>query len=157
MRISHAIEIDQPPERVFSWLDDPARASAWMSGVAKTEILHRTANLVGTSFRETVADEHGATDLQGRVTACTPGRLIAFHLEGRFNDVDVEYRLETIRARTRLSMRADVRFKGATKLLSLLMWPLFKSKVLRQFRQDCAALKRLCAGDGVDRRRAPPA
>lgn len=154
MKLMHKVDIEQCPEIVFSWLDDPARATAWMSSVSKTEILHRTPDLVGTTFRETVADDGGSTELQGVVTACCPNQEIAFHLDGQFNEVDVEYRLQEVRDRTRLTMRAVVRFKGGLKLLSLLLWPLFKRKVLGQFRRECDELKRLCESQTVPGRQA---
>lgn len=144
MKLRHSVDIERRPEMVFSWLDDPARAAAWMSSVSKAEILHRTPDLVGTTFRETVADGHGSTELQGVVTACRPNQEIAFHLDGQYNEVDVDYRLEEVGGRTRLTMRAEVRFKGLQRALSLLVWPLFKAKVLGQFRRECAELKRLC-------------
>jgi len=144
MKITHAVDIERQPGLVFSWLDDPARARAWMSSVSRTEILHRTPDLVGTTFRETVADDSGSTELQGVVTACRPNQEIAFHLDGQFNEVDVDYQLEEVRNRTHLTMHAEVRFKGVLKVLSLLMWPLLKRKVVRQFRRECAELKRLC-------------
>ncbi len=144
MKLAHEVDIERRPDVVFSWLADPVRAAAWMSSVAKTEILHRTPDLVGTRFRETVADAGGSTELQGVVTACRPNREIAFHLDGRFNEVDVGYRLEEGRERTRLTMRAEIRFKGGLRWLSLLAWPLFKRKAMGQFRRECAELKRLC-------------
>ena len=144
MKITHTVEIERQPASVFPWLDDPAKATAWMSSVSRTEILHRTPDLVGTTFRETVADENGSTELEGVVTACRPSQEIAFHLDGQFNEVAVEYRLEEIANGTRLTMRAEVHFKGALKVLSYMMWPLFKRKVLDQFRRECAELKRLC-------------
>ncbi len=144
MKITHAIEIERQPQCVFSWLDDPARATAWMSSVSKTEILHRTPDRVGTTFRETVADERGSTELHGVVTACSPNREIAFHLDGQFHDVDVDYRLEEVANGTRLTMRAQIGFKGPLKVLSFLLWPIFKRKVLVQFRREFAELKRLC-------------
>lgn len=144
VKLTHAVDIESTPGHVFSWLDDPARAGLWMSSVSRTEILHRTPDLVGTTFREIVSDEHGATELQGVVTACVPNRQIAFHLDGQFNAVDVEYRLDEVATGTRLTMRADVRFKGTLRLMSMVMWPLFKRKVLGQFRRECAELKRVC-------------
>ncbi len=144
MKLTHEVEIERRPGLVFSWLDDPARAQTWMSSVSKTEILHRTPDLVGTTFRETIADRDGSTELQGVVTTCRPNREIAFHLDGQYNEVDVDYRLEEVHGRTRLKMRAEVRFMGGLWALSLLLWPLFKGKVLGQFRRECAELKRLC-------------
>lgn len=128
MRLEERVDIEQRPEGVFSWLEDPTRAVVWMSSVSKTEILHRTPGLVGTTFRETVADAGGSAELEGVVTACEPKRVIAFHLEGRFNDVDVEYRLDEVQGRTRLTVRADLRFKGALAVSSFLLWPVFKRK-----------------------------
>ncbi len=153
MRLSHAIKIACQPERVFSWLDDPARAATWMSCVARTEILQRTPDLVGTTFRETVVDENGATELLGVVTACRPNREIAFHLDGQLNRVDVEYRLEKVAQGTRLTMRAEVRCKGVLKAVSFLLWPLLRKKVLGQFRRECAELKRRCEEDAGQERR----
>ncbi len=148
MKITLAIDIDRPPDRVFPWLAEPERAMAWMSSVSRTEILHRTPELVGTTFRETVADERGSTELRGVITACRPDRLLAFRLEGAFNDVDVAYHLEDDRNGTRLTMRAEVRFKGLVKWLSLLLGPVFKRKVMRQTAKELSALKRLCEGEG---------
>ncbi len=144
MKITHAVEIEREPESVFSWLDDPARATVWMSSVSRTEILHRTPNLVRTTFRETVADENGSTELEGAVTVCRPNQEIAFSLSGPFNRAAVEYRLERVANGTRLTMVADLCFKGTVKVLSFVMWPLFKRKVLSQFRREFAELKRLC-------------
>jgi carbon monoxide dehydrogenase subunit G len=146
MKITHAVEIERQPSCIFSWLEDPAKAIAWMSSVSNTEILHRTLDLVGTTFRETVVDEHGSTELRGVVTACRTNQEIAFHLDGQFNWVDVAYRLEELAHGTRLTMHAEVHFKGVLRVLSLVMWPLFKRKVLDQFRSECAELKRLCEG-----------
>ena len=68
----------------------------WMTSVSKTEFLHRTPHMIGTTFREVVADENGSTELQGVVRDYRPNQRIAFHLYGPYNVVDVEYRLETV-------------------------------------------------------------
>ena len=112
--------------------------------MTRTEILHRTPDLVGTTFLETVAGMGGSTELHGVVTACQASRVIAFRLGEPFNAVDVEYRLEEVRDGTRLTMRAVLRFKGVLKVLGPLLWPALKRRVLAQFRAECAELKRLC-------------
>ncbi len=144
MKLTHTLDIDRRPDQVFPWVADPERAKAWMTSVSRTEILERRPGLVGTTFRETVSDERGSTELTGVVTACSQDQLLAFHLEGRFNAVDVEYRLTETARGTRVTMRADVRFKGPLKVPSALLWPLFRRRVLAQFVEECAALKRLC-------------
>ncbi len=144
MKISHTIDILRPPEDVFLWIGSPERAMVWMTSVSKTEFLHRTPEVIGTTFREVVADENGSTELQGVVTDYRPDQRIAFHLSGTYNIVDVEYRLEAIEGRTRLTQTADVRFKSFLWLLSIVMAPIFKRKLLEQVRREFADLKELC-------------
>lgn len=144
MKVTHAVEIERGPESVFSWLDDPSRATTWIASVSRTEILHRTKGLVGTTFRETVADENGSIELEGVVTACRPNQEIAFLLSGPSNVAAVEYRLERVANGTRLTMVANIHSRGAVKVLSFITWPLFKQKVLGQVRRECAELTRLC-------------
>lgn len=73
-----------------------------------------------------------------------PNQRIAFHLNGLYNVVDVEYRLETIEGGTRLTQTADVRFKSFLWLMSIVMGPIFKKKLLEQVRREFANLKELC-------------
>jgi uncharacterized protein YndB with AHSA1/START domain len=144
MKILHTIDILRPPEDVFLWIGSPERAMVWMTSVSKTEFLHRTPNMIGTTFRETVADDEGSTELQGVVRDYRPNQRIAFHLSGPYNVVDVEYRLETIEGGTRLTQTADVRFKSFLWLMSIVMGPMFKKKLVEQVRREFANLKELC-------------
>lgn len=41
----------------------------WMSSVTKTEILNETPDMVGTTFREIVAENGQGTELHGVITA----------------------------------------------------------------------------------------
>ena len=147
MKISYTIDIDTTPDKVFYWLNDPERAMAWMSSVSKTEIVHETTDMVGTTFREIVEENGRWTELEGVVTDYRPNQLIAFHLSGKFNIVDVEYHLEGMENRTRLTQQAHIRFKSFMKVVSLLTGPLFKKKIMAQSRQEFAKLKELCEPD----------
>jgi len=144
MKISTTIDIDSTPEEVFYWLGNPERAMVWMSSVSKTELLHETADMVGTTFRETVEENGQSTELNGVVTAYRPNQMIAFHLSGEFNVVDVEYRLEEIETRTRLTQTAHIRFRSFMRILSILVGPMFKKKIRAQSQEEFARLKELC-------------
>lgn len=100
--------------------------------------------MIGTTFRETVEENGRGTELQGTVTGYQPGRLISFHLSGRYNIVDVEYRLENIGDRTRLTQSAEVRFRGFVGVISFFLRPMFKGKIMAQSRQELARLKEIC-------------
>lgn len=117
---------------------------AWMSSVSKTELLHETTDMVGTTFREIVEENGQWTELHGVVTDYRPNQLIAFHLSGKFNVVDVEYRLEEIENRTRLTQNANIRFKSFMRVLGILMGPMFRKKIMDQLQKEFAKLKELC-------------
>ncbi len=138
------LEIDNDPDHVFHWISDPERAKLWMTSVSQTEILNRTPNMIGTTFRETVEENGRGTELQGVVTDYQPGRLMAFHLGGRYDVVDVEYRLDDVGGRTRLIQEATIRFRGLLGVASFLLRPLFKRKIIAQSRQELARLKEFC-------------
>jgi len=57
----------------------------WMSSVSKTELLHKTPDMIGTTFREIVEEDGRGTELQGVVTEYKPNQLISFHLSGQLN------------------------------------------------------------------------
>ncbi len=144
MKILQTIEILRQPEDVFLWIGSPEKAMVWMTSVSRTEFLRRTPDMIGTTFREIVADEKGSTELQGVVTDYRPNQLIAFHLSGAYDVVDVEYRLEAIEGGTRVTQTADVRFKSFLWLMSILMGSRFKKKLDEQVSREFARLKELC-------------
>lgn len=147
MDISYTIDINNTPEKVFHWLSNPERAMVWMSSVSKTELLHETSDMIGTTFREVVEEDGRGTELYGVVTDYRPNQLIAFHLSGAFNVVNVEYRLEEIEDGTRLTQNANIQFKSFMKVLSILIGPSFKKKIMSQLQSEFAKLKELCEQD----------
>lgn len=144
MKLRFTIDIEATPEKVFYWLGDPERAMTWMTSVGKTETIHKTDNWVGTTFREVVQDKSGSTEMRGVVTEYTINQTMGFHLEGQYNDVDVRFRLESRDGKTRVIQEADVRFKSITRLLMLILGPLFKAKIKKQSMQEFRTLKELC-------------
>lgn len=150
MKVSVDLDIERAPAEVFPWISDPERAQRWMTSVGDSVITHETPERVGTTFRERVEDEEGrGTELTGVITAFEENRLMGFHLEGQYNDVDVEYVLTPRAGGTRLAMTADVRFKSITRLVMLVAGRLFKRKIVGQIESELAALKRLCEADGA--------
>ena len=144
MKIFYSIEIKANPMRVFYWLGDPMHVKEWMTSVTDTEIIKQTPDMVGTTFREIVSDESGSTELTGVVTDYVPEKRIAFHLEGRYNRVDVAYVLEDKQPFTLLTMDAHIQFKGFLKVMMLFMGPVFKKKIIAQYGEEFIKLKELC-------------
>lgn len=111
---------------------------------SKTEILQKTPDWVGTTFRETVAEGGRGTEMQGVVTDYRENEALAMHLNGQFNVVDAAWRLEEIERRTRLTVTADVRFRLVAGLMSILLRPLFRRKMVAQLEAETAKLRELC-------------
>ena len=147
MKLTYTIDINSTPENVFSWLGTPERAMKWQSNISRTEILHETPNLIGTTFREIVEENGRCVEMRGVVTDYRENQALAMHLGGKYNNIDVEYRLEEIEGRTRLTMISHIRFKSFLKILSIILWPALKKKLLGQLDREYATLKRLCERD----------
>ena len=115
-----------------------------MTSVSGGEILHETPERIGTTFKETVEENGRSAELHGVITGYKQNEFMSFHLSGKFNVVDVEYYLEEIVDHTRLTFNSDIRFKSITKVLMLVMRPLFKKKTMDQLKKEFAKLKDLC-------------
>jgi len=144
MKISYTMDINCTPEQVWYWLGTPEKAMVWQTSVSKAEILQETASMVGTTFRETIEENGRGVEMHGVVTGYRENQLLSMHSEGKYNVVDVEWLLEEIGERTRLTMNSNVRFKSFIRVLSILMRPVFKKKILAQLQGEFAKLKELC-------------
>ena len=147
MKLTYTIDINSTPEIVFSWLGTPERAMVWQTSVSKTEILHETPNMIGTTFREIVEENGRGVEMRGVVTDYRENQVLAMHLDSKYNNVDVEYRLEEIEGRTRLTMISNIWFRSFLRILSIILWPAFKKKLLGQLNREYASLKELCERD----------
>lgn len=148
MKYRYEVEIKATPEKVWYWLGTPERAVMWQTNIAKTEILNKTPDWIGTTFRETIEENGSGTEMEGVVTDYRENQAIAMHLSGKYNVVDVEWHIEeSVAHHTRLTVYSDIRFKSFLKLLSILIRPVFKKKITDQLQVESAKLKELCEGE----------
>ncbi len=147
MKLKYTMEINSTPEEVWYWLGTPERAMVWQTNVSKTEILQKTPDWIGTTFSETIEENGRIAEMQGIVTDYRANHSLAMHLSGKYNTVDVEWHIEEMGEHTRLTMKADIRFKSLVRLMSILFWPVFKKNALRQLQEEFARLKELCECD----------
>ena len=144
MKISHSINIESSPEEVFFWIKNPEKAMEWMTGVSEGEMLSGTPNTVGSTFREVVRDQNGETELHGVVTGYQENEMISFHLSGKYNIVDVEFRVEKIGEQTRATQTADIRWRSFMKIMSVFLGSKIKKGITAQSQEEFAKLKKLC-------------
>jgi len=147
MKFTNIININSTPEIVFYWLSDPSRAKQWMKSVLETEIFNQTPEMIGTTFRELVGKPGRGFEVTGEITDFKENQLIAFHLSSKINDINIEYCCEKIENGTRLVQDAEIRFKFVFKIVSTLLRPLVKKKIIEQVNSEFATLKYLCEQD----------
>ncbi len=148
MNICCSVDINSTPEIAFGWLASPEKAMAWMSSVSKTEILHQAAGMVGTTFREIVAEDGNTMEMHGSITGFDPERSITFHLVSRVNVLDVQYSLENIPRGVRVSERAAVRWKFPVNFYAMFFAENMKQGIITQLQAEFARLKQLCEEEG---------
>lgn len=148
MKVVYTVTINRPVEDVFPWIGDPDKALKWQTNISSTELLHKTPDWIGTTFLETIEENGGSVEMRGVVTDYRENQVLAMHLSGKYNTVDVEHRLEeTDEGQTRLTIRANIRFKSFLKIASIVFRPAFKKKLIEQLNVECARLKELCEQD----------
>ena len=103
--------------------------------------------MIGTTFREILEENGRGLEMHGVVTDYKVNQVLAMHLSGKFNVLDVEWRLDEIRESTCLILNYNIRFKSFMKVLSILMRPIFKKKIIGQLQGELARLKELCERD----------
>jgi uncharacterized protein YndB with AHSA1/START domain len=147
MKLTYSMDFKCTPERVWYWLGTPERAMKWQTNVSRTEILERTPNTIGTTFRETIEESGSSVEMQGIVTDYRENESLAMHMSGKYNVVDIEWRIEEMGEHTRLTLYSDIRFKSLVKILSIFMRPVFKKRITEQLQREFARLKELCERD----------
>ena len=128
-RSEHRIEIEAPRERVFAWLVEPELMLRWIGGLREFHPLDPEPG-VGARSRQVVDVAGRRMDVESRITAFEPGRLVAAELDGKGFHVDTRHELEDdgdgtlvrAEARTRLSgiagrLRGGVVERGAQRKL----------------------------------------
>jgi hypothetical protein len=100
--------------------------------------------MVGTTFEETITNEKGSTTLIGVISKWETNKLVAFQLDGKHNQVDVEFQLEKESGHTRVTQRAEVQFKSVTRLFFLILGSFIKKKLERELASQLNRLKELC-------------
>jgi len=144
MLIKNSIDIRCNTRQVFYWLKDPAKAKQWMTSVKQIEILHKTPNLLGTIFREVLADGNRETEILGTITEYKENKKISFYLESEFHTVNVCFTLVDLQGISRLEQRADVRFKGVFKIFAFMFGSFLKRTIITQTQSEFSCLKELC-------------
>lgn len=144
MRVLYGNEILKPPQAVFPWLAEPAKAMRWQRNVKGTEITANPPGVVGTTFTEVIEEDGNRLEMRGVITGFVRDRSIAFHLESKMHRVDVSYSLEGAGGTTRLTVDARIDWKFPINLLSIFLGGRMKTGITEQLKTEILELKKIC-------------
>jgi uncharacterized protein YndB with AHSA1/START domain len=147
MNNAYTTEIDAPPAKVFRWIYEADRNLQWLPNIVEAEVLTREPGHVGSTFRQVYVENGRRMEMTGTVTAYEQDRRVASHLKGPF-DLYVDYRLEDLGGRTRLTLHSEVRTNGAmTKIVGTLLRPMMRKMAMKNYETSSGNLKRCIAAD----------
>lgn len=135
MRAAATTRIACAPEQVFDVLADLRRETEWNSRVSRAELLSGEPIGVGSRF----AIVNGGTSYDVTLEMCDrPSRLV-FEARGK-PDLTITYALAPTADGTELESELDFRPTGALKALFVVLAPVIRRDVPKQY----ASLKALC-------------
>ena len=135
MNMNATIVINRSVEAVYRFISDPTNDVHWRTGVTESGLIGDPPLTLGSEGFAKAGEKVACW----RVTALVPGSWVDWELtEGPIGGTG-GYRLEEIDGATRFTLAADVKPKGAYRLLG----PLFGLIGKKQNQADVEKLKRL--------------
>lgn len=137
-RMSHAIEINQPPDVVFKWITDPQRQKQWVGWLKEVEVVddrHAIWHMDDPNSNQRIR-------IPSEVTQLVPGKSVAVSISmpDAFSGTS-SYSLEDLGGgRTRLTSQNQYVYHH---WLAKLMEPLVTPEAQKKLETDLASLKRL--------------
>lgn len=135
-----SIDINQPVEKVFAFLDDSHHATEWIDGLESIEALTEGGNRVGAKSKHIYHENGQVIEMIEETLIYEPNKIVKFHGQTDGFELIVQYELEQIPTGTRLYYESESRMKG---LLMKLMSPVINHSTNNRVNQDLLRLKEL--------------
>ena len=131
--VESAVDVDRPAEQVFAYCTDPRNATAWNSSVDEVELLTDGPVGVGTRYRFHSSAGEGVV----QYIRFDPPRAWTATSCGDRLDVRFEGEVVPLEGRSHLRFRAELRPRGALRLLA----PVVRQVLRRRWQRDLAVLR----------------
>lgn len=136
-----SVEIDRPIEAVFDYTIH--NVAEWSTIVVADEVIDRTPDMVGTTFRVVTEERGRKMEFQGVVTRHAPPTGHTVRLVGSHFDIEADYRFEDLGGRTRVTQHSTVKGKGFVRVMFFLCGWLMRKSGCDALHKELANLKRL--------------
>jgi uncharacterized protein YndB with AHSA1/START domain len=139
-------EIARPPEQVFAYVTDPAKLPTWQTNTISAVPDPDGPLRLGSRIREVHRGPRG-TELASlvEVSELEPNRALALRMIEGSLPVDARITFDPSEHGTRMRFSVHGEPSGPLRFLQ----PLMRAALKRQFREHCAALKRVLEGPGA--------
>jgi len=107
MHVAAEITIDASPPAVFAIVSQPELDPEWQEAAIWTRVRTRGPLAVGSEMDHEGRFMGLRVRTSGQVTACEPGRLLAYEFTSRFGATTMRYELGDAAGSTRLRLSAD--------------------------------------------------
>ena len=148
MKAEVSVEIDRPIGEVFPIAT--GKVAEWSITVVEDEVIEKKPGEVGTTFRCVTEERGRRMEFIGTVTVHEPPSRSAVVLRGKHFDLDVEYVLEDLGGRTRLTQRSEIHGKGFAKVMFFLLGWLLAKSGKKAGEKELASLKEYCEAVPVE-------
>ncbi len=137
-----SIEIDRPIDEVFRLTNE--HVAEWSIIVIEDEVLSRTPEGVGTTFRTVTEDQGKRMEFQGVITQHDPPHVNAIRLTGTMFDIETKFTFEEHSGRTRVTQTASVTGKGFFKFFMFVFGWMMNRSHCEASKNELDSLKRFC-------------
>ena len=146
MKIVFESEINQSPELVFPWIEDPEKAMRWQKNVKGGEIIENNPDIIGTTFKEVIEEDGNSLTMHGTITKYAKNKMVGFHIDSRIHEFDVTYAVQAAGRATRLSINADIHWKFPMNVMSIFLRKKMEEGLKEQMEVEVQELRKLCEG-----------
>ena len=112
MKDSYTLEIAAPPAKVFALINDSDSQKQWIPNLVEDERLTITDEVVGSTFRQVYLENGRRSEMEGEVVVYLPDEYLACEIRGKAFDLVVDYTLEDLGGRTKLTQNVEILFKS---------------------------------------------
>jgi carbon monoxide dehydrogenase subunit G len=154
MRIPYSIEIDCPPELLWTYLEDPAKLPLWMKGLVSFEPEGDGPRGPGSVATMRIKEGGKVSEYQSRLTAREPFEHLALVLTGKSfgkTQINVDYRLTDLGGKTRLDYLCTCESAGFFMRIMVALFSTLMKKQLVRFMKTLKGLAETEAGTAFAR------
>ena len=141
MKILFSDAINNSPENIYPWIENPDKARKWQKGVKGGHVIKKTENIIGTTFTETIEEKGRKLEMKGVITKYVKNKIMGFHIESKIHSFDISYSLDKGDDSTKITIDADIKWKFPINIVILFSGKKISKNLENELRSEINELK----------------